>query len=203
MLNQAFATTLKILLFRAGPEDFPYSEDPALSRACIAISVLASAAMFGASATPLLALAAGGVATAGASMFVRTTLRLRGLDSRFQQTRNALLATTSVLLLMMLWPTLAMLPAINAFLETVKTAQQAQPDPAVVVLPPDKLPELPAGPSMLLNILTLWFYFQTAHILRRAADLGAVLSGLLATLCIFNVLLLALFSAQLLAPILG
>ena len=32
MLTQAFSATLKILLFRAGPQDFPYTEDPRLTR---------------------------------------------------------------------------------------------------------------------------------------------------------------------------
>ncbi len=111
MLSAAYLATLKILLFRAGPADFPYSEQAGLSRGCIVFGIVATAAMLGQMLPLTMALASGVVATAGLSMFVRTALRLRGLESRYAQTRNALLATGSVLLLLMSLPMAAIMAA--------------------------------------------------------------------------------------------
>lgn len=204
MLSEAFQATLKILLFRSGPADFPYSESPALSRGCIGLGVVATAAVLGQMVPLAMALASGVVATAGLSMFVRTVLRLRGLEPRYVQTRNSLLATGSVLLLIMSLPMAAIMPGMTSFLESLRTAQEAAPaGSAPLSIGPEQLPDLPAGASLLLDLLTIWFFAVTGHVLRLAANVGYFASGLLALLGVINVVLLVAFAAPLLKLIFG
>ncbi|MDP3293423.1 MAG: hypothetical protein Q8M37_01630 [Nevskia sp.] len=204
MLSEAFQATLKILLFRAGPADFPYREDPGLSRGCIGLGIVATAAVLGQMLPLAMALASGVVATAGLSMFVRTTLRLRGLEPRYVQTRNAMLASGSVLLLIMSLPMAAIMPGMMVFLESLRVAQEAIPaGGAPLSISPDQMPDLPGGASLLLDLLTIWFFAVTGHVLRQATNLGYFGSGLLALLCVMNVVLLVAFAGPLLKLVFG
>ncbi len=204
MLSEAFQATLKILLFRAGPADFPYREDASLSRGCIVLGIVATAAVLGQMLPLAMALASGVVATAGLSMFVRTTLRLRGLESRYVQTRNSLLATGSVLLLLMSLPMAAIMPGMSAFLESLRTAQETAAAGAAPAIDPEQMAaNLPGGASLLLDLLTIWFLAVTSHVLRQASNLGYFGAGLLALLCVFNVVLLVAFSGPLLRLLFG
>ena len=45
MLPQAFWISLRVLFFRAGPEDLPYDNGRVLSFACIAFGILANCAV--------------------------------------------------------------------------------------------------------------------------------------------------------------
>lgn len=205
MLSEAFQATLKILLFRAGPADFPYREDASLSRGCIVLGIVATAAVLGQMLPLAMALASGVVATAGLSMFVRTALRLRGLESRYVQTRNSLLATGSVLLLLMSLPMAAIMPGMSAFLESLRAAQEtATAGGAAPTIDPEQMAaNLPGGASLLLDLLTIWFLAVTSHVLRQASNLGYFGAGLLALLCVFNVVLLVAFSGPLLRLLFG
>ena len=196
MPMQAFKTTLRILLFRAGPEDFPYSEKPGLTRACIAIAILANALLFGLSTPRLLALSAGAVTIGGVALFTRMTLRLRKLDNRYAQTLNALLACGSVLILLMRLPAAEMMPQMKAFV------LQAQQNPDLADHP-ESWPALPAGAALLLDVLAIWFVAVTVHIFRRATATGFFAGGLIGLLCIFNVTLFLIFTTPLLALLFG
>lgn len=205
MLSEAFQATLKILLFRAGPADFPFSEQPGLGRGCLLAGIVATAAVLGQMLPLAMALASGAVAAAGLSMFVRTVLRLRGLESRYAQTRNALLATGSVLLVLMSLPMAAIMPGMTAFLESLRAAQDAVPaGGAAPGIDPDQLAaDLPAGASLLLDLLTIWFLAVNSHVLRLATGLGYFGAGLLALLCVTNIVLLVAFAGPLLRVLFG
>ncbi len=196
MLKQALTATLSILLFRAGPQDFPYSEDRGLTRACVAVAVLANALLFGLSAPPLVALAAGIVVVGGLAMFVRMTLRLRKLDSRYAQTLNALLATGSVLILLMRLPIAEVMPQINAFVNQVQQNPELADQPG-------NWPVLPTGPALLVDVLAFWLLAVTAHILRHAGNFGLASGAMIGLLCVFNVMLFLVFAAPLLAIFAG
>lgn len=203
MLSEAFQATLKILLFRAGPADFPFSEQPGLGRGCLLAGIVATAAVLGQMLPLAMALASGAVAAAGLSMFVRTVLRLRGLESRYPQTRNALLATGSVLLVLMSLPMAAIMPGMTAFLESLRTAQEAAGGTAAGIDPDQLAADLPAGASLLLDVLTIWFLAVNSHVLRLATGLGYFGAGLLALLCVTNIVLLVAFAGPLLRVLFG
>lgn len=186
MPMQAFRATLNILLFRAGPQDFPYTQDPALSRACIALAVLASALFFGLSLPPLAALATGAIAVAGVALFTRVLLRLRRLENRYAQTLNALLAVGAVLLFVMRLPASELMPQMQAYIAQV----QQNPD---LANQPDSIPKFPAGPALFADLLSIWFVAVSGHVFRHAANLGFVGGALIALLCMFNVMMLLVF----------
>lgn len=192
MPMQAFRAALNILLFRAGPQDFPYSEDPTLGRACIALGVLASALFFGLSMPPLAALAAGAVAVAGVAMFTRVLLRVRRLENRHAQTLHSLLTVGAILLLVMRLPASELMPAMRAYLELV----QQNPD---LANQPDGMPKFDAAPALLVDFLSLWFVAVSGHVFRHAANLGFLGGALVALLCLFNVMMLLVFMAPVIA----
>lgn len=198
MPMQALAATLSILLFRAGPQDFPYTEDAGLSRACIAIALIASALFFSLT-TPLFpALLAAGVAVGGVAIFVRALLHLRKLDNRRTQTLNALLAVGSVLLLLMRLPLSTLAPEMSALVDSIKTAEEAAGNAAATT--PDLVtPQFPLLPSLLVDLLSIWFVAVSAHIFRQAANLGFFGGALAALLCQFNVMMLLVFTAPLIS----
>jgi hypothetical protein len=110
MFSQAFATTLRMLLFRAGPQDFPFAA--ALTPALLVLATVANTLLF--SQVLPLSMALGiALAMVGAMALVtRSILRLRNAANRFQQTFNSLLATTAVLTLALLPPFIQVAPQL-------------------------------------------------------------------------------------------
>jgi len=211
MLPQAFWTSLRILVFRSGPEDFPYETGKRLSAACIAFGVLANAALAAvmgqmavslkvlSQAPPLWADVVLGVVSVGAmGLFTRVVLRARQLESRFQQTFNALLATSSILSLLLVFPILQLLPFLPVVQE-LRKKMLANPD---LINDPAATSGVPAW-TLLFWLMTLalpiWQFAVTAFVYRRAANTrtgGGIFIALLCLLVvmsfkdIFSVLLL-------------
>ncbi len=204
MFNQAFHATLQILLFRQGPEDFPYAADGRLDKACTALGIVATALLFGIVQPLPLAIIDGAVATLVVTLYARLVLRLRGLEARQQQTRNALLATGSLLLLAMWLPMSMVMPVMTEFLTSVAAAQQAAgPDAPPPVISADQLPQVPVLPGLLLDLLGLWFAASATHVLRRATGIARLAAAMMTLLLISNVMVSMVIAGNLLSLILG
>lgn len=204
MFNQALHATIQILLFRQGPEDFPYATDGRLDTACTALGIIATALLFGIVQPLPLALFDGVVATLVVSLYVRLVLRLRGLEARQQQTRNALLATGSLLLLMLWLPMSMVMPVMTEFMNAMAAAQQAAgPGTAPPAITADQLPQVPVVPGLLLDLMALWFAASATHVLRRATGIARFAAAMMALLLISNVMVAMMIADNLLSLILG
>lgn len=192
MFSQSLTTTLRILFFRSGPQDFPYAEG--LVRMLLPLAALANYLMFvlvlPAGMSVLMALAV--VASLG--MATRTLLRLRKLESRFQQTFNALLATNAALTLAMIPPFAQMAP------EIAKLAELAQhPD----VQESQAVLNVPASAAFIANVLNIWSFAVSIHIFRQAAGVKLAAGVLIALLVAGVMLIFVVFSGSLGAALLG
>jgi hypothetical protein len=174
MFSQAFATTLRMLLFRAGPQDFPFAA--ALTPALLVLATVANTLLF--SQVLPLSMALGiALAMVGAMALVtRSILRLRNAANRFQQTFNSLLATTAVLTLALLPPFIQVAPQL---LQLAKHPELLS-NPQAVALPP--------LPVFLMNLLNFWNFAVTAHIFRHAANVN-LWTGLLIALIAAGIML--------------
>ena len=181
MLPQAFWTSLRILVFRAGPEDLPYDASHRLTALCIGFAVLANSAVAALELPLLPAFLLGGVAVAALGFFTRVALRARQLDNRFQQTFNALLVTSSLLGLALLLPLRQLLPLIQEMAKKLQTNPELLNDPANV-------PLLPGGPVLLAMLLLVWQFAVTAFIYRRAANTKVAGGILIALLCVLTIM---------------
>jgi hypothetical protein len=175
MFTEALNITVRILFFRAGPQDFPY-----VSGIRPILLVLAAAANTLVFAQVLPAPMAVGIAVAmigGLALVTRWTLRLRNLSNRFQQTFDSLLATTLLLTLALLPPFSQIAPQL---LEITKHPELMQNPDAV---------KMPALPVLLMNLLNFWNFAVTAHIFRHAAGVqmwvGFVIAFVAASIMLF------------------
>lgn len=158
MLSSVLNATFRILFFRAGPEDFPYAKG--LTLWCIAAATGANAAML-AQVLPVPIAVAMALAMIGATALVtRSVLRVRDLLNRFQQTFNALLATTAVL-------SLALLPV---FVQLAPIVMEVAKNPEVLANP-DAV-KVPAFGVFWMNLLNFWNFAVTAHIFRHSAGVN-------------------------------
>ncbi len=204
MFNQALHATLQILLFRKGPEDFPYSADGRLDKACTALGIFATAMLFGIVQPLPLAIFDGAVATLVVTLYTRLVLRLRGLEARQQQTRNALLATGSLLMLVMWLPMSMVMPVMTQFIESMAAAQQAAgPDAAPLPITAEQLPQVPVLFGLMLDVLGLWFAANATHVLRQATGAVRFAAAMMALLMISNVMVAMVIAGNLLSLILG
>ncbi|WP_293368694.1 hypothetical protein [Nevskia sp.] len=207
MFNQAFHATLQILLFRKGPEDFPYSADGRLNMACTALGIVATALMLGMLDPPLVALANALVATATVGFYARFLLRMRRLEARYQQTRNALLAVGSTLMLLMLIPAANVVPALPV-MEKISQALATSngvvdANGALPGLTPEQIAQVPRFHILAIYLLGLWFAASAAHILRGATGVPRIAAALMAILLISNVQVAMLIVGSLLLLIIG
>lgn len=158
MYNEALSATVRILFFRAGPQDFPYASG--IRPVLLLLAAVSNGLMF-AQVLPLAM--ASGIAVAmiaGMALVVRWTLRLRNLGNRFQQTFDALLATNILLTLALLPPFAQIAPQL---MDLTKHPEALQNPEAV---------KLPAFPVLLMNIINFWTFAVTAHIFRHAANVN-------------------------------
>jgi len=187
MLQQAALVALRILLFRAGPQDFPHA--PQLVAPLPALAAGAYFALYAillpAGISLVLALASVGAL----ALVTHSVLSARRLANRFQQTFHALLATGAVLTLLSFLPMTALAPTLRQFAANPELLQQ----PGAV--------EAPALASLLVNVLNLWNLAVYAHIFRHAAEVRLGGGVLIALFVVFSVLLLSIFAAQLLLPL--
>ena len=188
MLSQTATATLRILLFRAGPQDFPYARE--MVGVLPAAAIAAYTAVFAAFLSIGAALLISALSVGTLALVTHSLLTARRLANRFQQTYHALLATGIVLTLASIPPTITLAPALKQILAHPELLQQ-----------PDALQVSPLA-SLLLNALNLWNFAVYAHIFRHAADTRLFIGVLIAVFVGFSVLFLSLLFAQMLSPLL-
>jgi hypothetical protein len=187
MFNQAAIVALRILLFRAGPQDFPHA--PQL---VVPLPMIATAAYFAVFAILLpvgvsLVIA---LASVGAlALVTHSLLSARGKVARFQQTYHALLASGALL-------TLASIPAMSALAPALS---QIAADPELLKQP--GAVQAPAAASLLLNALNIWNLAVYAHIFRHATEVRLWTGLLIALFVAFSVLLFSIVAVQMLLPL--
>ncbi|MBI2382787.1 MAG: hypothetical protein HYV18_01765 [Gammaproteobacteria bacterium] len=187
MLAQTAWSTLWLLMFRAGPQDFPSS--PRLLHALAPLAVLANFLVFRTASLPAATALVMAVAAVAALAFVtRTLLRSRGLESRFQQTFDALLATNAILTLALLLPLQLVAPVL---IEVAKDPQLLQHPPA-----------LPQTAVWTMNLLNIWNFAVTAHIFRHACGVNLWMGALVALIVTLAVLFLMILTGSLVAALL-
>ena len=189
MIGNALRLTLHILLFRAGPQDFPF--DPLLTRFLLPFGVLANYAVFAMVLPPGLAVAMAAAMIGGVAIATRLILRARQLDGRFMQTWHSLLACTGTLTLLLIPPFAQIAPEFSRLAENPELAAQNNPV------------QLPAGPSFIMNILNVWNFAVTAHIYRHAANVNLWIGALLALLVAISTLMFVVFFGSLAGVLLG
>lgn len=170
MLAEAAWRTLQMLVFRAGPQDFPYAET--LNRALPFVSVAGNAALLAVVLPPALALAMAVTMVVVMGAFTRGLLRARNVLNRFAQTFNSLLATDLAFKLLMLPLFLTLAPK---FAELARDEQ--------LLANPERV-MLPQGPVLVLNLLTYWSFAVSVNIFRHASGLGILLSAFLTFLAL-------------------
>jgi len=182
MFTQAFWISLRILIFRAGPQDFPFDTGRRLIAACAGFALLANAVTFLFVATPAEAIVSALLNIALMALLTWVTLSSMKLQNRFQQTFNALAVTTSILTLLML-PLLAKVVPVWM---TVMDRLAKNPD---LLSHPEDLPEVQAisSASFWLLLVLLWQLLVTAFIFFKAAGRKA----LLVLIVLFIVLMVA------------
>jgi len=188
MLTQAATVTLRILLFRAGPQDFPHA--PALVAWLPVAATVAYFALFRVALPTGFALVLAAVSVGALALVTHSLLSARRVVNRFQQTFHALLATGIVLTLASIPPMAALAPALQQIAQNPELLQQ----PGAVQVSP--------AASLLLNLLNLWNFAVYAHIFRHAANTRLWIGVLIALFVVFSVLMLSLVAAQLLLPLL-
>lgn len=184
MLNPIVAVTLRLLLFRAGPQDFPYA--PALVLWMPAAAIAAYFALFRTVLPTGAALVLASVSVGALSFVTHSLLSARRVANRFQQTYHSLLATSIVLTLATVPPMSALAPALRQIAQNPELLQQ----PGIADASP--------GASLLVNALNFWNFFVYAHIFRHATDARLWTGLLIALFVVFSVLLLSLVFAQML-----
>lgn len=186
MDSRTLATTLRIIAFRAGPQDFPAGAAP-LRHATIA-AIVAGVLLFGQLVPWPVAIAMAAAGVAGLSWFTRTLLRLRGLDNRVEQTLGALLAGGALQALLMVPPLADLAPEVERVLR----------DPELL----ERMRSGAAGPigsplvSLAINAIGWWNLFVVAHVYRHAANFGFGRGLLVAVLASVLVMLLVLVTEQ-------
>lgn len=182
-------TTLKILLFRAGPEDMPYA--PALPRALLPLAALASWLLFSLMLGPLPSALLAVVNVLGTVVATEVILRSRKLANRVSQTLSALLATGIILNLLMLIPATQLAPHLTALAKHPELLKQ-----------PDQL-QLPQSAVLGVDGLNIWAFAVTAYIFRQAAGVRAMGGIALALVASVLVLVLVFFAATLMSSLIG
>lgn len=177
MFATLFALAPRLLLFRAGPQDLPFSTQ--LTPWLIAFVVFANLTVTGQLLPlPLVTLmAALGIAATG--LVTHAFLRARNLVNRYNQTFNALLLSGGVLLLLMAPLFTFAVPMLKAITANPELLQQ--PDALMKLRPPVIV-------NLLLDLLFFWNFAITAHIYRHAGDMrmgGGVLMALVLLLFMF------------------
>lgn len=168
MFSQAMMAALRILAFRAGPQDFPFS--PQLMQMLAPLAMGANYLVFiqvlpwGMSAAMAFAM------VGGMGMVTATLLRSRGLSARFVQTFSALLATNALLTLML----------VPVFIQIAPKLMELANNPDLMGKP-DQL-DMPQGPVFLMNLFNIWNFAVTAVIFRHAANMAMWSSLLIAIL---------------------
>lgn len=164
MFAQAVHASFQVLLFRAGPQDFPYSRP--LTQAVVSLAVLANYFQFRFTLPPLPAMAQAIASIVILCAYALLLLQLKQLGARAQQTCNTLLATNIVL-------TLLLMPALIA-LQPILPELASNPDLM-------KSGRVPLLPFFGMFVISVWSLAVTTHIFRQALEVR-MLPGVLAAL---------------------
>jgi hypothetical protein len=188
MFSQVANATVRLLLFRGGPQDFPYS--PVLVPWLPAAFVIAYFLLFRIVLSFGMSLVLAILSIAGLALATQLVLKARGFMNRFQQTFHSLCATGAVL-------TLASLPAMVSsapILKEIARKPELLEQPGAVQVPPLA--------ALALNALNLWNLAVYAHIYRHAVD-GRIWTGaLIALATVFAVLFFTVLTGQVLMTVL-
>ena len=190
MLNQALLTTLRILILRAGPEDFPYDRGRTLTPLCLLAGLVCFALLFAVILPPVAAVAVSVVVLVAMALTVRMTLAARKLDNRFQQTLNALVAVNAALSLAMVPPVSALAPMLVEFVNKLAANND-------LANHPEQLPQPPGLPSLLFDLLSLWQFVVSSRVYARSVNAGMFGGIGLALLGVVITMLFMLFAGPL------
>lgn len=190
MLAQVLRTTLNLLLFRAGPQDFPHA--PALTPWLLPPAILAQVSIFAVTVDLVHALAMGAVVIGALALCTRAMLALRGLGSRYLQTFHAQLVSLTVIALLLRIPFAQLAPIWIELLQLPPEVLQQQ----LPVQPP-------AGPAMLMNLLVLWSFAVMVNIARHALDVRLIPALLVTVFYGFGMMFMVTFGGALVSLILG
>lgn len=175
MLPQLLRATLDLMLLRRGPQDMPSDWGLLGGVGFVYCSLAFTQVRLVANTAPAFAQAV--LATVILALFVNVILRWRGVPERFVQTLTALFAVGSLLTVLMLGPTTALLP----FLESLAKADNPE-----AVTPP------PALVLFAYAVVGLWGLVVFGHIYRHALSVNLWLG--VTTALGFEILLLFVFS---------
>jgi len=189
MFLQALNVALRTLVFRAGPQDFPYS--PQLTQVVVPLALLANYLVFAQVLPAFMSLAMALAAVAGMALVTRGLLRSRGLESRYNQTFNALLLCGGLLTVLLVLPFSQIAPAL------LQLAQNPE-----LMSDPEAL-QIPQGAAFLMNLLNIWNFAVTVYIFRAAANTGTGLSLLIAVFAAIAVAFLVIVCGSLAGALTG
>lgn len=165
MLSSNAAIVLRIMLFRAGPQDLPYSA--ALTRLVVPATIAALFLQYRLTLPTLQAAVHALAAVAVVAAYTHLLLQARGLLNRLQQTLNSLYITGSAM-------TLLLLPMLSALaphmLRIAENPELARSEP------------LPGIPALAVVALSVWNFLISAHIYRHALDTRFGVGALVALL---------------------
>lgn len=189
MFAQALAASLRILVFRAGPQDFPYA--PALTPWIVGTAFAANLCVFVQAMPAALAAVMSASMVAGVAIATRGVLHARHLDNRYNQTLNALLLCTALLTLALAPPFASIAPQLHELAtnpELMKNPERAQ---------------FPQGAVMMMNLLNFWNLAVTVFIYRQAANFGVAVSVLVTLVIAFSVMFFVVLMGSLVGGLLG
>ena len=190
MLQSVLLATLNLLLFRAGPQDFPY--EPRLTGWLVPIAVLVNYFVLSLALPPILAGAISLAVVIALSFATRLYLRTRKLEERFIQTFHALLAVSCVMTLALMFPFSEVAPELEKF--AAMNPGATDPAPAL---------QIPAWAALTMNALNIWNVAVNANIFRHAGNTGIAGGLFVAFLVSIGVLMFVLFFASFVAALLG
>lgn len=190
LLQSVLAATLKLMLFRAGPQDFPY--DPRLTGWLVPGATLINYLVLSLAMPPVLSAATAIAVVMALSFGTRVYLRARGLDGRFMQTFHSLLMVSSVMTLALLLPFSEVAPELQRL--AASRPGPTEPMPQL---------EVPAWAALSMNALNIWNFAVNAHIFRHAGNTGLAGGLLVALLVALGMLMFVVMFAGFASAILG
>ena len=187
MLQQAAIVALRILLFRAGPQDFPHA--PQLVATLPALTACAYFAFWAIVLPPGAAVVIALAGVGALALVTHSLLGARRVPNRFQQTYHALLATTGILTLALILPAVALAPAMKEIMANPELLKQ-----------PEKL-QVSTVASYTVNVVEVWAFAVYAHIFRHATDARMMVGVVIALFAVASVTVLVMVAAALVGPV--
>jgi hypothetical protein len=179
MLAQTASITFRILLFRAGPQDLPFSQT--LTQAVVGLTLLMAFLQYHVTLPPFRAAIHAVTYVAVVGGFVYVILQMRDALNRFHQTLTALLASGCALTVLLLPPLMELAPHMERLAQNPEVARDEP---------------LPLLPTLMVMGVSLWNFLVSAHIFRHALDIRFSLGAGVALLgALVNVVLSSVVAA--------